>query len=125
VHEVSAICIWRGNVTRSQAFGAPKEPASIIRNADWNNCLNLVELQVDYEEAGAFVCSNLLALSPRPHNISSSLDFAGLKNQCSRLRLMLAVRHLIRDSDSDAINGRCHTHTAAPVVGFVVINSRQ
>jgi hypothetical protein len=37
---------------------------------------------------------------------------------------MLAVCDLMRDSDSDAISGQCHTHTTAPVMGFVVINSR-
>jgi hypothetical protein len=55
----------------------------------------------------------------------SSQRIAGLNNQSSRLRLMLAVCDRMSDSDSDAINGRCHTHTAAPVVGFVVANVRQ
>ena len=55
----------------------------------------------------------------------SSQRIAGLNNQSSRLRLMLAVCDLMSDSNSDAINGRCHTHTAVPVVGFVVVNFRQ
>ena len=58
-------------------------------------------------------------VSPSPQRI------AGPNNQSSRLRLMLAVCGPMRDSNSDAIDGRCHTHTAAPVVGFVVINLRQ
>ena len=50
---------------------------------------------------------------------------ACLKIQSTRLRLMLVVCDLMRESDSDAISRQCHMHTTAPVMGFVLINFRQ